>query len=355
MPQSIRAFHTQIPGFWGGDFHARLPECERFIREVLAPHGVNVLVLEMGYAYQFKSVPKIGTPKGLSVEEVQSLVKVCRECGIKLVPEFNCLGHQSTEPGSLLGEYPQLREKPGQYPKFLKDPMPEQREGACYCPLDPGVHKLVFALLDELADVFEADVVHVGMDEVFAIASSNCPRCAERDPAELFAGEVKAIHDHLAAKGRKMWMWGDRFILASDHGFKEWGWASSRNGTHPAIDKVPTDILICDWHYEVAPPTPKFFVEKGFDVVAATWWYQDVALEQLKMMRDLSADPDRARAARAKGIMMTTWVEMQRFIDAWNGKVPALDKLPKWDRDGWEAAANSVKGFTALSAKWSDK
>jgi len=355
LPRPVRGFHTQIPGFWGADGRPHLAECEKFIREVLGPRGVNVLVLEVGYNFQYKSWPKLGYAKAIGAAEIKSLLKVCGEAKIKLIPQFNCLGHQMTSPGSLLGEYPEFQEKPGSYPKSLKDPMPEQKNGASYCPLHPEIHKIVFGLLDELAEAFETDTVHVGLDEVFAIASSNCPRCAEKAPDVLFAGEVAAIHDHLASRKRAMMMWGDRFLLATDFGIVDWGWATSRNYTHPAVDKVPKDILICDWQYERAPQTPQFFVRKGFSVMSCPWWVENVALTQLKMMRDLAADKDAVVAARSLGVMQTTWVEMQDFITAWYDRIPPVEKQPAWQRKGdfpWKAAARSSAVFRKLSSEW---
>ena len=48
--------------------------------------------------------------------------------------------------------------------------------------------------------------------EVFYIGEEECPRCSGHDPAELFAGEVWRIRNHLAEKQRKLWIWGDRLL-----------------------------------------------------------------------------------------------------------------------------------------------
>ena len=50
------------------------------------------------------------------------------------------------------------------------------------------------------------------MYEVFYIGENNCPRCAGRDKAELFAGEVTKIRNHLKSKGKKCGSGGDRLI-----------------------------------------------------------------------------------------------------------------------------------------------
>jgi len=54
-------------------------------------------------------------------------------------------------------------------------------------------------------------------------------------------------------------------------------WESSKNGTSPAIDRIPKDIVICDWHYEPREsyPSVPMFLEKGFRVLPTSW--KDVA------------------------------------------------------------------------------
>ena len=128
------------------------------------------------------------------------------------------------------------------------------------------MHNVLFDLIDELARACDAKSFHVGMDEVFILADPDCPRCKGKSPAELFALEVTTLQSHLASIGCRMWMWGDRFIDGKATGIGEW--EASTNDTAAAIDQVPKDIVICDWHYEKAHPTPLFFAAKGFDVVA---------------------------------------------------------------------------------------
>lgn len=61
------------------------------------------------------------------------------------------------------------------------------------------VHKIVFALVDELTDVFETQLFHAGMDEVSYIGHDSCVRCGGHDKAKLYAGEVTKIQNHLAS------------------------------------------------------------------------------------------------------------------------------------------------------------
>ena len=172
------------------------PQAEALVEELpqLEALGVNVLVLEVDYGFQFASHPELSSQPALSRAAAASLAKACRTHGIRPIPLFNCLGHQSWSKTTLplLAKYPQFDETPGQFP---------ENEGIycrSWCPQHPDVNKIVHELLDELIDAFAADAIHVGMDEVFLIGSTHCPRCRDGDPARLFALAVNA-----AARSRR--------------------------------------------------------------------------------------------------------------------------------------------------------
>jgi hypothetical protein len=156
------------------------------------------------------------------------------------------------------------------------------------------------------------------MDEVFILADSDCPRCHGKKPAELFAGEVKTLHAHLKEIGCRMWMWGDRFIDGKST--KLGKWEASENETRSAVDLVPKDLVICDWHYDQAPETPQFFANKGFDVVACPWRKTDVALAELAHIKAIRAVGDPALARRALGVVQTTWCGVEPFIKAYGAR-----------------------------------
>jgi hypothetical protein len=331
----VRGLHCSAPS------KRDLPACLEFIRKVLPKEGVNTLILEFNYGYDYKSRPEFADPSAPGRDEVQQIVKACREAGIELIPQINCLGHQSwgRHTGRFLTTHPEFDETPGKYP---------DNEGIycrSYCPLHPEVHKVLFALIDELAKACEAKSFHVGMDEVFIIGDKDCPRCGGKDPADLFAGEVKTLHDHLKEIGCGMWMWGDRFLDGQKTGIGKW--EASETGTHPAIEKVPKDIVICDWHYGKAHETPRFFAEKGFPVVACPWRDSSVALAQLAHIREIGADKDKAVAGRALGMVQTTWCGFGRFIEAYR----ALEQGEKPGRSSdLESAACFRDLFKAIRA-----
>lgn len=237
---------------------------------VLARMGINTIILEVDYHFAFKSHPELSQgPDPITRHGARRFAALCRRNGIRIIPEFECLGHQSWADKTfpLLSKYPQLGITPGLYPG----------NDEIYCrewnPLDPRVNKMVFQLMDELIDAFNAPAFHVGMDEIFLLGADTSPSTRGKNRAALFAKTVNEIHHHLVDQdGVEMLMWGDRLIDGQKYDYGEW--ESSLNGTFGAIDRIPKDIIICDWHYEKRDngyPSINLFLKKGFRVLSSTW------------------------------------------------------------------------------------
>jgi hypothetical protein len=242
----------------------------------LAAAGINCILLEVNYNYAFESHPELRNgDRQITKAGAAHLVEGCRQNGIELVPQFQCLGHQSWKEntGPLLTKYPELDLTPD-VPSNKKD---------FYCrewnPLDPRVNKIIFPLIDELVDAFDAKAVHVGMDEVF-------------------------LHDHIVGqRGLTMLMWADRLIDGEQ--LKMGEWEASKVGTAAAIDKIPKDIILCPWHYEPreggAYESVPMFMQKGFRVLPASWKNTDAGLALIRYSRDHQTDD------RLVGHIFTTW------------------------------------------------
>src|SRR5678815_3770242 len=178
--------------------------------EMLAKQGINVIILEVDYNFDFKSHPELrrGT-NPITREGARRFAAACKKFNIRLIPEFQSLGHQSwkAETFPLLTIYPQFDLTPGAFPNNEK----------IYCrewdPLNKDVWRVVFELMDEIIDGFRADAMHVGMDEVFLLGSEQSPSTKGQDPGALFAKAVNELHAHLVRKRKvEMLMWADRLI-----------------------------------------------------------------------------------------------------------------------------------------------
>jgi hypothetical protein len=270
--------------------------------------GVNVIILEVNYNFQFQSHPELCAAPGISKARAKEATAAAHAHGIRLIPQFNCLGHQSWSKNTLplLVKYPQFDETPGQYP--------DNKGIYCrsWCPQNPDVNPVIFALIDELIEAFDADAFHVGMDEVFLIASEHCPRCKGGDPAKLFGKAVNDLHAHLVGKRKlEMLLWGDRLLPAQTLGYSEW--EASKNHTEAAVDLVPKDLIICDWHYEKRAeyPSVPWLADKGFRVWPSGWQPLEANLAFSKYSRAL-------HNPKVIGYLCTTW-----------GKV-TLANAPEW-------------------------
>lgn len=275
----------------------------RFIDTWLAPSGCNLIVLLIRYAYQFESHPECASPNALSKADMEKIAGVCRANGIRLIPKMNLLGHQSGKtPDSLDGllrGHPEFDETPDAAEVFYCRSL---------CPQHPAVKRIVCDLMDELIEVFHADGMHIGCDEVFEIGL--CDRCKAQTTAALFAEWVNGLADHLARQGVQTFLWGDRLLSAEATGYGTW--EASANGTEAAIDLIRRDIVICDWHYETreAYPSVDLFTKYGFSMLAAPWRSRASAEKFLDYAAAHSGK-------NLKGFLGTTWVAsapLARFL-----------------------------------------
>ncbi len=322
----------------------RLDVTRELITKLMVPSGLNVLILEVNYGFQFQSHPELEC-RGLDKQQARDLTAFCRQHGVRLIPLFNCLGHQSwaAHTANLLKKYPQFDETPH---------VPADNKGIyCreWCPSLPDVDKLVFDLLDELLDAFDADALHVGMDEVFLIGDDKCPRCRGKDKGDLFASVVNRLHRHLVQEKQvEMLMWSDRLLDASV--FPYGTWEASKTGSHRALAQIAKDIIMCDWHYERRTdyPSVRFFQQQGFRVLPATWKNPEAGVALIRCARQDATD-------KMLGILFTGWSaggNGEHLLAAWQSPAPASGEKPagKSQDTGRQIAATIKAGLQELRA-----
>ena len=280
-----------------------------FIERVLAPAGVNLIILQTRYRYQFQRHPECQGFDPLSKADVKTLLAACRRHGIRLVPKMNLLGHQSgihntPSDGIIHGHGGGIHDFPDgllrAYPFFDETP---ELETVYYsrhlCLSHPLLHSILFDLIDELMDAFEADAMHLGCDEALVIG--HCPRCKDTPPHILFANHINAIHDHLKARGAETMLWSDRLLHHEESGYGN-GFSASENGTDKAIDLLPKDIICCDWHYDEYPAykSVDIFGDHGMRTMIASWR----EIPSTKKFLDYAVAHDKGHI---EGYLQTTW------------------------------------------------
>ena len=284
----------------------------------LAAVGANVLVLEINYSFEFQTHPELRGKTFITRATAHRLAAAARQNGIRLIPEFNCLGHQSF--GKRIE--PLLKA----HPDFSETPFGVMAETNFYClswcPCAPGLNEIVCSLIDEIAEGFGADAVHVGMDEVYYLGDDRCPRCRGKSPAGLFAAQVNALHAHIVdGKKWQMLMWADRVIGPKYQGYSRFD--NSRNDTSASLEIIPRDIIMCDWHYERKSEYPSLalLAGNGFRV----WPAGFLPLPAAQAFSEFSFAH---RTNNVVGFLATTWNET-RITNAPNWP-PIKEILPRW-------------------------
>jgi hypothetical protein len=312
--KAIRAVHIRV------DTKDVTDKLVQFIKEGLAPLGFNMLCIEFNPGYDYKCYPDMANGT-FGKADAQKVAAAAKEAGIRIVPLFMCLGHQGWrfERNSLLKAHPELDEQPY---------MPEGEEGSektpdlafycrSWCASNDEVYKYVFPMMDEIMQDFGADCLHVGMDEVFSLAESTCPNCAGKKRPDLFARTVNILYDHIVKeKGWEMMMWADRLNHAEAFGYH--AWEADIWDTWKAIDMIPKDIILADWHYDMNEQGFAgigALVEKGFAVIPAGWR----SLKQARFLweeavKHSKAAMDKGASGYLAGMMITNWREMSNEL-----------------------------------------
>ena len=266
----------------------------------LSAMGINMLMLEVDYDFEFATHPElIENSNPITKAGAKRFAEECKKNNIRLIPEFQCIGHQSWKENtfSLLRRHPEFDLTPGAFPG----------NDSIYCRewdiTNPKVNEIILPMIDEIIDAFGADGIHLGMDEIFLIGHPKSPSTVGKNPAKLLAIAINEYHDHFVKEKKlQMFMWGDRLINAAD--FNYGIWEASAAKTDDAIDMIPKDIVICDWHYNsrVSYPSVNMFLEKGFSVLPCS--FKDV-----KASNDLIKYSYAMNHQNMLGHCFTTWGE----------------------------------------------
>jgi hypothetical protein len=127
-------------------------------------------------------------------------------------------------------------------------------------------------------------------------------------------------------------MWADRLLDAKALGYSKW--EASDDGTWKAVDMIPKDIILCDWHYEkqAAYPSVKFLAQKGFRVWPSSW-------KSLEAAKDLSEYSLAQNNRRVMGMLCTTWDSVKiKDLAEWP---PLKDAMAEWTVAKTDASAKA--------------
>lgn len=243
-----------------------------------------------GFAYESKvATPR--SPKGAyTKEELRDIIWYAEQFGIDVIPEIDVPAHSN----ALTAMYPSLKcQVTG------ADGAPKEVSGWNLCLGNEDGYELIDALLDELAEIFPYEYIHIGTDEMDMRdltdlqppPVSHCEEC-ERCRAffaplnlttlrERFYWFVRRIYSKVTSLGKKMMLWNDDIDISES-------------------PDLPRDILIEFWRVAAENRGPvegcsmQRFLEEGFEVINADFpnTYVDEYVEWSRLRQwNLYCDP----------------------------------------------------------------
>lgn len=154
-----------------------------------------------------------GIPHGgyYTKAELRDLVRYAKARGIEIVPEIDMPGHAL----SVMAAYPELAcfEEPVEVATRFGV---TDFSNKLYCAGDEKTFEFLFALLDEVLEVFPFSYIHIGGDEAVKTEWKRCKKCQAvkrahglKDERELQGYFLNRVIAFLESRGRKAIVWND--------------------------------------------------------------------------------------------------------------------------------------------------
>ena len=275
---------------------------------LLGEWGYNLLLWhfidDQGCSMVFPRRPELSSLHAMRPPRMRQIIELARESGLSVVPEIECFGHT----GRILA-----------LPRYqhLRDGAEGKAFGAM-CPFHKDARSLLKDLLADAADMFDSPYIHVGMDEVgFGQHPLSQKLLRKAKKWELFAEHINWLHKVVTGRGRRMMMWGDHLFheFASDHARLDHEAFSEK-----ILDRIPKDIIICDWHYQPAVPTSGLdhFLKKGFQVlccpaVSAAGMLNHPRQWNIDNLRNFAAIAAEREGKGVIGSIATVWIPLRWY------------------------------------------
>ena len=181
-----------------------------------------------------------GAGSFITQDEMRDIVAYCKERGLTVIPEVPSLSHSDY----IVMAHPDLSER-------KEDAYPDT-----YCPSNPKTYEILFDIIDEVVDVFDPEYLNIGHDEYYS--SAKCELCKGKKAHDIYVEDVTKIHNYLASKNVKTFMWADAYFgemlrVNSKGKLVPCGGAAEPNREVAALyecrDKMPRDITLLHWYW----------------------------------------------------------------------------------------------------------
>jgi hypothetical protein len=246
----------------------------------------NSILLTIPVSVQLNSFKEFKLYKNaISLENFKLLVNYIKVNGMEVIPNIQLLSHQDM---------------------FLKDSFVRLMfNHDTYDPRKAEIYKsIIFPVIDELLELTNASKFHIGHDEVYGYSKNHN---VNQLPPELFLKDVLILNDYLQKKNIEVWMWGDMLIKSDEFPIMEdrQYYFRGNGGYYKLRDKIPKNIVICDWHYRGNQedfPTSLVFSNNGHKVLGAVWKIKSTKVNFTEYINN--------KVDNGQGMIATTWYSL---------------------------------------------
>lgn len=180
-----------------------------------------ILSNDQGFRIESKVFPKLYSEMGgeyYTQEQIKEVIEFAGIRGVQIIPEIDMPGHTS----AILAAYPELSCSG----KKVKIP----HEGGVYpvvlCPGKEETYDFVEKLIEEMATIFQGNLIHIGGDEAPDWEWMKCPCCQRKmkeegfeDTRQLQGYFSERVKQMLAKRKKNVICWNDS-LMASNFQWK---------------------------------------------------------------------------------------------------------------------------------------
>lgn len=278
----------------------------------LAEFNYNMMIVNLEYRFDFSSCPGLAPPGSMTPELARELSIYAADKGIEFVPFVNFAGH--CEGVTVLERY-------CEHSVFPFDVKP-WGAGEQLNLLQSETRTMVSRMIADICDAFCSNFVHVGCDEIrrvnFLFPDD---KDAQRRAVEEY---IFFIINEFSKYGKEILIWGDMPLKYEE-----------------IMEKLPREIIICDWCYEPAgrEETLRMFKEKGFRVLScpAVPSFNSFAVDMDCAYENINKMISDASKFELDGFVLTTWqfglgsgIDLVSMFTAYAGSFPLQTSIPSF-------------------------
>lgn len=296
------------------------------------------------------------TPVGgfYTQNEMKEIIAYAAERQIEVIPEIDVPAHSC----AALAAYPELACPVVKTPITVLPGLGGKHPSIIYCAGKEETFRFLEGVIDELADLFPSQYIHMGGDEAAKTYWKQCPLCQERMRREKLANEedlqgyfMGRLNEYIRSKGKTMMGWDELTNSKVPEGTVVFGWQGYGKAALKAAEEGHPFIM--------APARVLYLIRyQGPQWFEPTTYFGNNTLKDVYNFEPVQKDWKPEYKDLLKGIQACMWTEFcYKPSDVTYLTFPRLAAAAEvaWSPEGskdWEAFQKALDNYLAhLDAK----